>query len=126
MIEGIKDGDQVVATEISHFTHKGAEGKQSQWVGDLIIANSLRGSGVSGVVLHRGAGNPHTGAIGKSTSLCAGTYRKAMPGDKGFMATREQWFDFKDREISRLRAENFIWAAIAICSLGALALKALP
>lgn len=122
----LKEGDQAVATTISHFTHKGAEGKQSQWVGDLVLVNSVRPHGVLGTVLHRGQGNPHTGAIGKATSLCAGTFRMATPDDPGYMATREQWMGHADREFARLRAESMAWAVIALLSLGALAMVALP
>lgn len=122
----IRDGEQAVAIMPAYYTHKGAEGKQSQWVGDLVLVNSVRSHGVGGTVLHRGPGNPHTHAIGKATSLDAGTYRRATPDDPGYMATREQWMAHADQQLRRLRQESFVWGVIAILSLGALAMVVMP
>lgn len=125
--EKLKAGDQIVATEIAHYTHAGAEGKQSQWVGDLIMVNNPKMNGiVGGVGLHSNQPNRDRPCIGLGNSLHDGTYRMATPDDQGFIATREQWFTIKDQEISRLRAESFVWGFIAILSIGALALKVMP
>jgi hypothetical protein len=135
----LKPGDLIVATEISHYTHAGAEGKQSQWVGDMIMVNNPRISGmVGGTGIHDGPGKREPGdrpSLGLGCSLHAGTYRLATPDDPGFMATREVWEkhlttpdqvrDALSKEVAALTAELnqervhcFAWGAIGILCLG--------
>ena len=126
----LKPGDLIVATKISHYMHAGAEGKQSQWVGDLIMVNNPRSDGsVGGTGLYDGPGKRQPGerpSLGLGTSLHAGTYRLATPDDPGYVATREQWANIHAVEVKQLRLESFIWGIIAILSLGALAAVVFP
>ena len=126
----LKPGDLIVATKISHYTHAGAEGKQSQWVGDMIMVNGQSPDGyVRGTGLYDGPGKRPTQerpSLGLGTSLHAGTYRLATPRDPGYMATREQWANIHAVEVKQLRLESFVWGVIAIISLGALAAVVLP
>lgn len=135
----LKPGDLIVATEISHYTHAGAEGKQSQWVGDMIMVNNPRSNGsVGGTGIYDGPGKREPGerpSLGLGTSLHAGTYRLATPDDPGFMGTREVWEkhlttpdqvrDALSIEVAKLTAELhqertqcFAWGAIGILCLG--------
>lgn len=126
----LKPGDLIVATKISHYTHAGAEGKQSQWVGDLIMVNNPRSDGsVGGTGLYDGPGKRQPcerPSLGLGTSLHAGTYRLATPEDPGYVATRDQWANIHAVEVKQLRLESFIWGVIAIISLGALAAVVFP
>jgi hypothetical protein len=131
----LKPGDLIVATKISHYTHAGAEGQQSQWVGDMIMVNNPRSNGtVGGTGIHDGPGKREPGerpSLGLGTSLHAGTYRLATPDDPGFMATREVWHGHKANvatltaELNRERIQCFVWGTIGILSLGFTALTLL-
>lgn len=135
----LKPGDLIVATEISHYTHAGAEGKQSQWVGDIVMVNSqLKNGFVGGTGIYDGPGKRDQSerpSLGLGTSLNAGTYRLATPDDPGFMATKDVWEkhlvtpdqarDALSAEIAKLTAELhqertqcFAWGAIGILCLG--------
>lgn len=93
-------GDIVIATKISHYTHKGAEGVQSQKVGDMLMVNNPYADGhVQGCSLM-------PGAIGLGTSLNAGTYRVAKPSDKHYVMTVQEW--------DRYQPERFVRALYAI------------
>lgn len=93
-------GDIVIATKISHYTHKGAEGVQSQKVGDMLMVNNPYADGhVQGCSLM-------PGAIGLCTSLNAGTYRVAKPSDKHYVMTVQEW--------DRYQPERFVRALYAI------------
>lgn len=142
----LKPGDLIVATAISHYTHAGDEGKQSQWVGDMIMVNNPRSNGsVGGTGIHDGPGKREPGerpSLGLGTSLHAGTYRLATPDDPGFIATKAVWEkhlttpdqirDALSIEVATLTAELnqertkcFAWGAIAILALGFAALVSL-
>lgn len=124
----LKPGDQIVATEITHYTHRGAEGKQSQWIRDLIMVNNPRmHDSVGGTGLYDGPGkreNRERPSLGLGSLMLDGTYRRATPDDPGFMATREQWIAHADQEARRLRMQSFICGALAILSIGMLAMDA--
>lgn len=78
-------GDIVIATDIAFYTHKGAEGKQSQAVGDMLIVNNPHLDGdVQGCSLM-------PGSVGLCTGLDAGTYRMAKPSDKHYVMTLQEW-----------------------------------
>jgi len=88
-------GDIVIATKISHFTHKGAEGKQSQSVGDMLLVNNPHDSGhVQGCSLM-------PGILGLCTSLAAGTYRLAKPSDKHYVMTLKEWDRYQPERFVR-------------------------
>lgn len=93
-------GDIVVATAIAYYTHKGAEGVQSQEVGDMLLVNNPHESGyVQGCSLM-------PNAIGLGTGLDAGTYRVAKPSDKHYVMTVQEW--------DRYQPERFVRALYAI------------
>lgn len=88
-------GDIVIATEISHYTHKGAEGKQSQAVGDMLLVNNPHESGyVQGCSLM-------PGSVGLGNGLNAGTYRLAKPSDKHYVMTLKEWDRYQFERIMR-------------------------
>lgn len=93
-------GDIVIATAISHFTHKGAEGVQSQEVGDVLLVNNPHEDGhVQGCSLM-------PGVVGLGSSLDPGTYRRAKPSDKHVVMTVQEW--------DRYQPERFVRALYAI------------
>lgn len=93
-------GDIVVATAIAYYTHKGAEGVQSQEVGDMLLVNNPHESGyVQGCSLM-------PGSVALGTSLAAGTYRVAKPSDKHYVMTVQEW--------DRYQPERFVRALYAI------------
>lgn len=88
-------GDIIIATKISHFTHKGAEGKQSQAVGDMLIVNNPHLDGdVQGCSLM-------PGSVGLCTGLDAGTYRVAKPSDKHYVMTLQEWDRYQPERLVR-------------------------
>lgn len=88
-------GDIVIATKISHFTHKGAEGIQSQSVGDMLLVNNPHESGhVQGCSLI-------PGIVGLGSSLQAGTYRLAKPSDKHYVMTLQEWDRYQPERLVR-------------------------
>lgn len=88
-------GDIVIATEISHYTHNGAEGKQSQAVGDMLLVNNPHESGyVQGCSLM-------PGSVGLGNGLDAGTYRLAKPSDKHYVMTLKEWDRYQFERIVR-------------------------
>lgn len=88
-------GDIVIATDIAFFTHKGAEGKQSQNVGDILIVNNPHNDGyVQGCSLM-----PDSAGLG--TGLVAGTYRLAKPGDKHYVMTVKEWDRYQPERFAR-------------------------
>lgn len=138
----LKAGDQIIATDIAFYDYNEEikkQRKQSQWVGDIMMVNNPRVTRdkdgnvthasdiVSGHGLNR---EPRTTGerpnLGLGTSLKVGTFRMATPDDPGFVATREQWYAFKDAEIRKLRIESFVYGVIAILALGAMAYSLLP
>ena len=93
-------GDIVVATAIAYYTHKGAEGVQSQEVGDVLMVNNPYECGrVQGCSLM-------PGSVALGTSLAAGTYRVAKPSDKHYVMTVQEW--------DRYQPERFVRALYAI------------
>lgn len=93
-------GDIVVATAIAYYTHKGAEGVQSQEVGDMLLVNNPYECGrVQGCSLM-------PGSVALGTSLAAGTYRVAKPSDKHYVMTVQEW--------DRYQPERFVRALYAI------------
>lgn len=107
-------GDIVIATAISHYTHKGAEGVQSQAVGDMLLVNNPHESGyVQGCSLM-------PGIVGLGTSLNAGTYRLAHPSDKHYVMTLKEWDHYQFERLVRA-----IWYApfilqLAVCVLASM------
>ena len=88
-------GDIVIATDIAFFTHKGAEGVQSQSVGDMLIVNNPSECGrVSGNSLM-------PGIEGLGTGLAAGTYRLAKPSDKYYVMTVKEWDRYQPERFAR-------------------------
>ena len=88
-------GDVVIATDIAFYTHKGAEGKQSQSVGDMLIVNNPHNDGyVQGCSLM-------PGSVGICTGLNAGTYRLAKPGDKHYVMTVKEWDRYQPERFVR-------------------------
>lgn len=88
-------GDIVIATDIAFFTHKGAEGVQSQSVGDMLIVNNPSECGrVSGNSLM-------PGVEGLGSSLAAGTYRLAKPSDKYYVMTVKEWDRYQPERFAR-------------------------
>lgn len=88
-------GDIVIATDIAFFTHKGAEGVQSQSVGDMLIVNNPHNDGyVQGCSLM-------PGSVGLGTGLNAGTYRLAKPGDKHYVMTVQEWDRYQPERFVR-------------------------
>ena len=93
-------GDIVIATEVSYYTHKGAEGKQSQDIGDMLLVNNPHESGyVQGCSLM-------PGSVGLGSGLGVGTYRVAKPSDKHYVMTVQEW--------DRYQPERFVRALYAI------------
>lgn len=109
-------GDIVIATAISHYTHKGAEGKQSQSIGDMLLVNHPHSDGnVQGFSLM-------PGSVGLGTSLRADTYRRARPSDKHYVMTVHEWDRYQpERFIRWLYNINFahqlLFAALMAMSL---------
>lgn len=88
-------GDIVIATDIAFFTHKGAEGIQSQSVGDMLIVNNPSECGrVSGNSLM-------PGIEGLGSGLAAGTYRLAKPSDKYYVMTVKEWDRYQPERFAR-------------------------
>lgn len=88
-------GDIVIATKIGYFTHKGAEGKQSQSVGDMLLVNNPHEDGnVQGCSLM-------PGIVGLGTSLKPGTYRLAKPSDKHYVMTVQEWDRYQPERFVR-------------------------
>lgn len=88
-------GDIVIATEISYYTHKGAEGKQSQAIGDMLLVNNPHESGyVQGCSLM-------PGSVGLGSGLDVGTYRKAKPSDKHYVMTVHEWDRYQPERFVR-------------------------
>ena len=88
-------GDIVIATDIAFFTHKGAEGIQSQSVGDMLIVNNPSECGrVSGNSLM-------PGVEGLGSALAAGTYRLAKPRDKHYVMTVQEWDRYQPERFVR-------------------------
>lgn len=118
--EALKPGEQIIAIEDAYFPpHIATPPKLSQRKGDIIMVNNPRvgcdivsGTGLNGVA-HNGRE-----CIGLGGSLRVGTFRLATPDDPGFMATREQWEQFKDAEINRLRAMVVGLSLAAFVSFG--------
>lgn len=116
----LKPGDQIIATEDSYFPpHIATPPKLSQRKGDIIMVNNPRvgcdivsGTGLNGVAYNGRE------CIGLGGSLRVGTFRLATPDDPGFMATREQWDEFRDAEINRLRAMVVALGLAAFVSFG--------
>lgn len=91
-------GDIVIATKIDYYTHAGAEGKQSQAVGDMLLVNNPHENGrVQGCSLM-------PGIVGLGTSLTAGSYRLAHPGDKHYVMTLKEWDRYQFERLVR-----FLW-----------------
>lgn len=88
-------GDIVIATDIAFYTHKGAEGKQSQAVGDMLIVNNPHNDGyVQGCSLM-------PDSVGLGTGLSAGTYRLAKPSDKHYVMTAREWDRYQPERFVR-------------------------
>lgn len=88
-------GDIVIATEIAFYTHKGAEGQQSQKVGDTLLVNNPYECGrVQGYSLM-------PGSVGLGNSLDAGTYRVAKPSDKNYVMTLQEWDRYQPERFVR-------------------------
>lgn len=88
-------GDIVIATEIAFFTHKGAEGKQSQKVGDMLLVNNPHEDGyVQGCSLM-------PGVVGLGSGLRPGTYRLAKPSDKHYVMTLQEWDRYQPKRFVR-------------------------
>lgn len=88
-------GDIVIATEIAFFTHKGAEGKQSQKVGDMLLVNNPHEDGyVQGCSLM-------PGVVGLGSGLRPGTYRLAKPSDQHYVMTMQEWDRYQPERIVR-------------------------
>lgn len=88
-------GDIVIATKISHFTHKGAEGVQSQEVGDMLMVNNPHDGGrVQGCSLM-------PDVKGLCCGLAAGTYRLAKPSDKHYVMTIQEWDRYQPERFVR-------------------------
>lgn len=88
-------GDIVIATKIDYFTHAGAEGKQSQEVGDMLLVNNPHENGrVQGCSLM-------PGIVGLGTSLTAGSYRLAKPSDKHYVMTLQEWDRYQPERLVR-------------------------
>jgi hypothetical protein len=100
---GLLHGDIIIATAISHYTHAGAEGKQSQGIGDIMIVNNPKPDGFVG-------GNSlMPGSEGLGTSLHAGTYRLAKPSDKYYVMTVQEWDRYQPERFLRfLYNINFV------------------
>jgi len=91
-------GDIVIATKISHFTHKGAEGVQSQKIGDIMLVNNPSDGGwVGGCSLM-------PGSKGLGSSLHPGTYRLAKPSDEHYVMTLREWDRYQPE-----RALRAVW-----------------
>ena len=88
-------GDIVIATDIAFYTHKGAEGKQSQAVGDMLIVNNPHNDGyVQGCSLM-------PDSVGLGAGLSAGTYRLAKPSDKHYVMTAREWDRYQPERFVR-------------------------
>jgi hypothetical protein len=115
---GLLHGDIVIATEIAYYTHKGAEGKQSQAVGDILLVNNPHADGyVQGCSLMpavRGLGN----------GLNAGTYRLAKPSDKHYVMTVQEWDRYQpERAVRALYNLNFGVQLAAACGVAMYLIK---
>lgn len=88
-------GDIVIATQISHYTHAGAEGVQSQEIGDMLLVNNPYNCGrVQGCSLM-------PGSVALGSSLAAGTYRLAKPSDKHYVMTVQEWDRYQPKRFVR-------------------------
>lgn len=88
-------GDIVIATDIAFYTHKGAEGVQSQSVGDMLIVNNPSECG------RVGGNSLMPGVEGLGTGLVAGTYRLAKPSDKYYVMTVKEWDRYQPERFVR-------------------------
>lgn len=92
---GLLHGDIVIATDIAYFTHKGAEGVQSQEVGDMLLVNNPHTDGyVQGCSLM-------PGVIGLGSGLKPGTYRRAKPSDEHYVMTVREWDRYQPERFVR-------------------------
>lgn len=124
----LRIGDQIIAVADARFPkHISLEQHYSQRVGDIIMVNNPRivgmvgGTGITGTSYN---GRP---CLGLGSSLRDGTYRRATPDDKGYLATREQWHAIKDKEIKRLKSELWgkkmdFWLSFAVAVVFAVGL----
>jgi hypothetical protein len=117
---GLLHGDIIIATAISHYTHAGAEGKQSQDIGDIMIVNNPRPDGFVG-------GNSlMPGSEGLGTSLHAGTYRLAKPSDKYYVMTLQEWDRYQpERAVRALYNLNFGIQLTIACGIAMSLIKVL-
>lgn len=110
---GLLHGDIVIATDIAYFTHKGAEGVQSQEVGDMLLVNNPHTDGyVQGCSLM-------PGVIGLGSGLEPGTYRRAKPSDEHYVMTLQEWDRYQPERLVRA-----IWNTPFIVQLWMTALAA--
>lgn len=106
-------GDIVIATDIAFYTHKGAEGEQSQEIGDMLLVNNPHPNGnVQGCSLM-------PGIVGLGSSLRAGTYRMAKPSDKHYVMTVQEWDRYQPE-----RALRALWNIPFVVQLWLTALAA--
>lgn len=107
--QSLEPGDLIIATEDAYFEN----GKRSQTKGDIIMVNNpsigttlVGGTGLNGVAYNGRK------CLGLATSFRVDTFRRATPEDKGYMATLEQWSDWKDNKISQLQRLNITLSII--------------
>ena len=104
-------GDIVIATKISHFTHKGAEGVQSQDIGDMLLVNNPREDGyVQGCSLM-------PGIVGLGSGLHPGTYRLAKPSDKHYVMTVQEWDRYQPERFVRFLYNIPFWQQLLLACL---------
>ena len=103
-------GDIVIATKISHFTHKGAEGVQSQDIGDMLLVNNPHEDGhVQGCSLM-------PGIVGLCSGLNPGTYRLAKPSDKHYVMTVQEWDRYQPERFARYLYNMPFWQQLLLAA----------
>lgn len=129
----LKPGDQIIATETAYYDYSpeiAAQKKISQRPGKILMVNNPHvtrsaggevthaGDSVSGTGIFGPVEAGERGPLGLGGSLKVGTFRRATPADPGFMGTRETWFKFERRALTKLQAQAFAFGALfgAVCA----------
>lgn len=107
----LKAGDLIVATKDGFLE----SGYKHQSAGDIIMVDNPRvGSDmISGTGIYSVSEAERCNA-GLGCLFRVDSFRLATPHDEGFVATREQWSDWKDSRIKTLMRDRLIMAACIV------------
>lgn len=116
--DSLRPGDQIIATEDRRFPKQfSPEGHYSQRVGDILMVNNPRIGNLVGGTGIRGVGPTGLDSKGLGVSFEVGTFRLATPDDPGYMATKDQWHQILQEELSRAHAtvrvlRRVVWVCV--------------